>query len=95
MIRLGELEGWLSTGQVADALGRSRPNILKLAETRRIRSVRTAAGWLYDPDSVHEYAAELEDVRRFDEAMEAIESGADEVIPFDEAVREIREGRVT
>ena len=37
---------------------------------------------------------ELEDVRRFDKAMAKIESGEDEVIPWEQAVREIREGRV-
>jgi len=37
---------------------------------------------------------ELEDVRAFDEARAAREKG-DEVIPFDQAMREIREGIVT
>jgi excisionase family DNA binding protein len=94
LIKLDELETWLSTGQVAQILGRSRPNVLELASRRRIRSVRTAAGWLYDPASVHEFAAELEDLRRFDAAIVAVESGEDEVIPFEQAVEEIREGRV-
>ena len=94
MIRLMELEEWMSTGQVARVLGRSRPNVIRLAEARRIRSVRTAAGWLYEPESVHEFAAELEDLGRFDEAVAAVESGEDEVIPWEQAVEEIREGRV-
>jgi PHD/YefM family antitoxin component YafN of YafNO toxin-antitoxin module len=38
---------------------------------------------------------ELEDVRAFDEAVEARERGEDEVIPLDQAFREIREGKVT
>jgi len=84
----------MSTGQVARVLGRSRPNVIRLAEARRIRSVRTAAGWLYEPESVHEFAAELEDLGRFDEAVAAVESGEDEVIPWEQAVEEIREGRV-
>ena len=37
----------------------------------------------------------LEDIRAFDEAVAARERGEDEVIPFDQAFREIREGRVT
>jgi PHD/YefM family antitoxin component YafN of YafNO toxin-antitoxin module len=37
---------------------------------------------------------ELEDVRAFDEAKAAREKG-DEVIPLDQAMREIREGIVT
>ncbi len=36
----------------------------------------------------------MEDVRRYDEAMAAVESGEDEVIPWEQAVREIRESRV-
>jgi hypothetical protein len=36
----------------------------------------------------------MEDIRRYDEAMAAIESGKDVVIPWEQAVREIREGRV-
>ena len=38
---------------------------------------------------------ELEDVRAFDEARAAREKGDDEVIPLDQAMREIREGSVT
>ncbi len=37
---------------------------------------------------------ELEDVRRYDEAISAVERGEDEVIPWEQAVKEIREGRV-
>jgi hypothetical protein len=95
LISLTELETWLSTGQVADTLGRSRPNVIQLAESRRIRSVRTAAGWLYDPESVHEFAATLEDRRRFDEAVAAVKRGEDEVIPWEQAVEEIREGQMS
>jgi PHD/YefM family antitoxin component YafN of YafNO toxin-antitoxin module len=38
---------------------------------------------------------ELEDVRAYDEAKAALERGEDEVVPLDQAMREIREGRVT
>lgn len=37
---------------------------------------------------------ELEDVRAYDEAKAELERGEDEVIPFDQAVREIEEGQV-
>jgi hypothetical protein len=37
---------------------------------------------------------EMEDIRRFDKAIAEIESGEDEVIPWEQAIREIREGRV-
>ncbi len=38
---------------------------------------------------------ELEDIRAYDEAKAAIEKHEDEVIPLDQAMREIREGKVT
>ena len=38
---------------------------------------------------------ELEDVRAFDDAVAARERGDDEVIPLEQAMREIREGKVT
>ncbi len=37
---------------------------------------------------------ELEDIRAYDEAVGELERGEDELIPFDQAVREIEEGRV-
>jgi PHD/YefM family antitoxin component YafN of YafNO toxin-antitoxin module len=37
---------------------------------------------------------ELEDIRDAEEARREIRSGEDELIPFDQAVREIREGKV-
>jgi hypothetical protein len=37
---------------------------------------------------------ELEDIRLYDEAKAALERGEDEVIPLDQAMREIREGKV-
>lgn len=37
---------------------------------------------------------ELSDIRAAEEARRELESGEDEVIPFDQAVREIREGKV-
>jgi PHD/YefM family antitoxin component YafN of YafNO toxin-antitoxin module len=37
----------------------------------------------------------LEDIRAYDEAKAALERGEDEVIPLDQALREIREGKVT
>ena len=37
---------------------------------------------------------ELEDIRAYDEAVAELERGEDELIPFDQAVREIEEGQV-
>lgn len=41
-----------------------------------------------------EAAEDLADLRAADEALREIESGEDEVIPLEQAVQEIREGRV-
>jgi Helix-turn-helix domain len=56
MVRLKELEKWMSTGQVAERLGWTRQGVLNLAEQKRVRAVRTACGWLYDPKSIEEFA---------------------------------------
>ena len=55
MPTLRELERWMSTGQVSKRLGRSRQGVINLAEDKSIRAVKTAAGWLYDPDSVKDF----------------------------------------
>jgi len=38
---------------------------------------------------------DLEDVRLYDEAKAALQRGESEVVPLEQAMREIREGRVT
>ena len=38
---------------------------------------------------------ELEDIRLYDEAKAELERGEDEAIPLEQAMREIREGKVT
>ena len=55
MPTLRELERWMSTGQVSKRLSRSRQGVINLAEDKSIRAVKTAAGWLYDPDSVKDF----------------------------------------
>ena len=60
MPSLRELERWLSTGQVADKLGYSRQGVINLAKDKKIRAVKTGAGWLYDPDSVETFKAQLD-----------------------------------
>jgi excisionase family DNA binding protein len=59
MPSLKELERWMSTGQVADRLGYSRQYVINLAKERKIRAVKTGAGWLYDPDSIETFAAKI------------------------------------
>lgn len=65
-------------------MGWSRQGVINLAESRRIRSVRTAAGWLYDPRSVEDFAAELEDLALYDEAKAREERGEAEYVPWGE-----------
>lgn len=84
MVSLTELERWMSTGQVASVLGRSRQGVIDLAEARRIRSVRTAVGWLYDPKSVEAFAEELEDLALYDEAKAREDRGEAEYIPWED-----------
>jgi excisionase family DNA binding protein len=60
MPSLQELERWMSTGQVADKLGYSRQYVIRLAEEKKLRAAKTAAGWLYDPDSVETFAAKID-----------------------------------
>ena len=49
----------MGTGQVAERLGYSRQYVINLAKERKIRAVKTGAGWLYDPDSVEIFRARL------------------------------------
>jgi excisionase family DNA binding protein len=57
MPSLKDLERWMGTGQVAKYLSYSRQGVINLAEEGKIRAVKTAAGWLYDPESVEMFAA--------------------------------------
>jgi len=59
MPSLKELERWMGTGQVADRLGYSRQYVINLAKDRKIRAVKTGAGWLYDPDSIETFGAKI------------------------------------
>jgi len=59
MPSLKKLERWMGTGQVADRLGYSRQYVINLAKDRKIRAVKTGAGWLYDPDSIETFAAKI------------------------------------
>ena len=52
MPTLPELERWLSTSQAAKELGKTRQGAMWMAEHKRVRAVKTACGWLYDPEDV-------------------------------------------
>ena len=47
-------ERWLTTGDAASRLGKSRQGVVWMLENRRLRGARTALGWLVDPASVEE-----------------------------------------
>jgi excisionase family DNA binding protein len=53
-----ELEEWLTTGDTASRLGKSRQGVVWLCENRRLRAARTRLGWLVDPSDVERYARE-------------------------------------
>jgi excisionase family DNA binding protein len=57
MPSLQEFEKWLTTGQTASELGKSRQGVTWLVENKKLRAVKTNAGWLIDPDSVEAFAA--------------------------------------
>lgn len=59
MPSLQEFEKWLTTGQAASELGKSRQGVTWLVENKRLRAVKTQAGWLIDPESVKTFAAKI------------------------------------
>ena len=60
MPSLSEFEKWLTTGQTASKLGKSRQGVTWLVENKKLRAVKTQAGWLRDPDAVAVYEARVE-----------------------------------
>ena len=56
MPTLKEFEQWLTTGQAARELGKSRQGVTWLVENKKLRAVKTQAGWLVDPKAVDDYA---------------------------------------
>jgi hypothetical protein len=50
-----EIEGWLTTGDAASRLGKTRQGIKFMLGEQRLRGVRTQLGWLIDPASIEEY----------------------------------------
>ena len=47
----------MTTGQSASRLGKSRQGVTWLVENKKLRAVKTQAGWLIDPDAVDVYRA--------------------------------------
>ena len=58
MPRIHEFEAWLTTGDTANRLNKSRQGVVWLCENRRLRAARTALGWLVDPKDAERYARE-------------------------------------
>ncbi len=58
MPTLQEFETWLTTGDTASRLNKSRQGVVWLCENRKLRAARTALGWLVDPKDVERYARE-------------------------------------
>ncbi len=51
-----EVESWLSPSQAGRVLGTSGQWVTHLARKRKLRGVKTALGWLMDPESVEQMA---------------------------------------
>ncbi len=64
MPTLKELERWLSTSQAKEKMGKSRQGAMWMAENKRVRAVKTAVGWLYDPEDVEKYVEGVRDTGR-------------------------------
>ncbi len=56
MPSIREFERWLTTGDTASRLGKSRQGVVWMLENRRLRGARTPLGWLVDPANVEEMA---------------------------------------
>ncbi len=60
MPSIRQFEQWLTTGDTASRLGKSRQGIVWLLENKRLRGARTALGWLVDSVDVERFAREQE-----------------------------------
>ncbi len=57
MPTIREFEQWLTTGEAASKLGKTREGVKWMLRARRLRGAETKLGWLIDPQSVEEYAS--------------------------------------
>jgi hypothetical protein len=58
LVKLKELETWLTSGDVMKITGRTKQGAINLVKKGRVRGVKTRAGWLYDPKSLEAYLEE-------------------------------------
>ncbi len=56
VVRLKDLETWLTSGEAAAVLNRTKQGTINVAKSGKVRAVKTRAGWIYDPESVEEFA---------------------------------------
>ncbi len=57
---LYDVEGWLSPSHAGRVLGVSGQWVTNLCRKGELRAVRTALGWLVDPDDIERLAGERE-----------------------------------
>ncbi len=67
MPTLKEFARWMTTGQAASRMGKSRQGVTWLLENRRLRGVKTQAGWLIDPGSVVDFLEREKAMRECEE----------------------------
>jgi len=58
MPSIQDFERWLTTGDTASRLGKTRQGVVWLCENKRLRAARTALGWLVDPKDAERFAGE-------------------------------------
>lgn len=71
MPSIGELERWLTAGQVASRLDYTRQAVNSMAKERRIRAVHVGSFyedgrgvWIFDPEAVERMRRERQERRR-------------------------------
>ena len=63
-MRLSDLESWLTPSGAAKIIGVSRQMTLRYLQDKHLRGVRTAQGWLVDPDDAKRLARERQERQR-------------------------------
>ena len=58
MPTLKEFEKWLTTSDSASRMGKTRQGVVWMLENGRLRGVRTALGWLVDPQDAARFVPE-------------------------------------
>jgi hypothetical protein len=64
MVRLKELENWLTPAEAGRVIGISKQATIKRLEEAKLRGVKTHQGWIVDPQDAQRAAQELQDRER-------------------------------